>query len=428
MRKPALDAFLGNILFVFAGSTLANILNLLCQLFIAHALPTREFSLCNSLLAVFVIASAPLAVLQLAAAKFSAEYNGRGDHARAARFIAGFLTHIAAGAGITLAVFLPAAASLARFLHLPSASYGFMLVFLVASAWLLPACAGALQGLELFKWSSAATSAGGIIKLLLVAAFVLRGYGVFGVLAAMVLANLCVIALFLIPLRAYLKTPPAPEHIRRLSFKPAAAYFFPLALAQFSFMSLVSYDMIAATRVFSRDAAGSYALAQMAGKIFLFLPGAVSIVMFPRVSSMNACAQDTRCILTRSLLYTLGLCAAAACVYNLFPVIVMKALTGKVDYLALTIGRLCAFSMSCWALVNILTAYFLSLRDLRFLWFLCAGALVQAGCFHIFRSSVLHIQYVMCAVSVIMLVIHLILAYNKRRTGRIITVTSVYSK
>jgi len=83
-KKP--DSFIQNILIVFIGSTLVNILNLLFQLLIAHQLTPIDFAAFNSLLAILVMLSSPLMTLQAQYANLPPEYIASGQMHKVTHF------------------------------------------------------------------------------------------------------------------------------------------------------------------------------------------------------------------------------------------------------------------------------------------------------------------------------------------------------
>ena len=159
---------------------------------------------------------------------------------------------------------------------------------------------------------------------------------------------------------------------------------------------LVSFDMVLVKYYFLPEESGLYALAQMAGKIFLFLPAAICIVMFPKTAGLKAKNLDTTATLKRSLLYAAILCILASLAYNLFPGFTLKILTGKVFPESIILGRLFSISMSFFTLLFILITYFISLKDLRFLKYLVFFTLLQFLAIGLFHKSLIQVQLILC--------------------------------
>lgn len=199
-----------------------------------------------------------------------------------------------------------------------------------------------------------------------------------------------------------------------MDFKRIFVYLFPVAVSSFCFIMLVSFDMVLVKLFFSSEEAGFYSLAQMLGKIFLFLPAAISIVLLPRASGLHASNSDTRPALKKSIAYTLALCAIAVGGYNLFPALVLKVISGKALAESILLGRFFSVSMTFFMLISILTTYFLSIEDLRFIKYLVFFTLLQLLGIFVFHKSLIQVQLVMCVNAALLFIIHMYLAVFKK--------------
>lgn len=393
-----IDSFARNILVVFAGTTLLNVFNLLYQLIIAHKLPADEFAAFNSLIAVFMIIAAPLNTLQLAVTKYVSEFHARGQADQLKQWLSGLITRNTLWASGSFFVFTAISLFALRALKITDPVSGYLLALLLASIWFLPVVTGAVQGLELFGWFSSVSLGTGAVKLLLTAVFIGLGYSVAGALGALLAANTAAIVICAIPLRRYLSL----RFTRSFQYRPLLRYLLPVALSYCCFMVLVSGDMIVVRYFFSTEESGFYSLAQIIGKIFLFLPGAVSMVMFPRTSALQAQKKDTLSTLKRSMGYVAWLCCAAALVYNLFPAFIFKVVAGKIYPESILLGRVFGVSMGFYTLSYLLISYYLSVNDFRFVRFLAAGTLIQSAALIVFHESLLEVQLICCANAVLL--------------------------
>ncbi len=405
-----IDAFLKNIIIVFSGNFIVNFLNLLFQLLIAHKLSPSDFAAFNSLLSIFMLVIIPLSTLQLVVAKYSAEYKARGQPAKLKFLLSDFTKKGAILAGIFLIFFWFVSGYILKALKIHSAASGYIFAALIAISCLIPVCLGAAQGLELFSRLSFALVITGILKLTAAFVLIVLGHRIAGALSALFISNLINIFIFYFFLKGFISLRAAKEDI---NYKEVLGYIFPAALSSFCFIALVNMDMILVKYFFASQEAGLYSLSQMVGKIFLFLPGAISIVMFPRVSGLNAGNLDTTHTLKRSLLYALALCVIACLVYNLFPAFVLKILTGKAFAESIVLGRFFSFSMSLFSLLFLLIHYFLSIKDLRFIKYLVLSALLQFAGVILFHKSLFQVQAVLCINAGFIFVIFLFLSAKK---------------
>jgi O-antigen/teichoic acid export membrane protein len=172
--------------------------------------------------------------------------------------------------------------------------------------------------------------------------------------------------------------------------------------------------MILVKLFFSSEEAGFYSLAQMLGKIFLFLPAAISIVMLPRASGLHDQKADTTSTLKRSMFYSLALCLIALIGYNLFPGLVLNILSGKALPESILLGRFFSVSMTFFVFLYILTTYFISIEDLRFIKYLAFFTFLQFLGIFVFHKSLIQVQLVMCVNAAILFIIHMYLAFFKK--------------
>lgn len=405
-----IDTFTRNIIIVFTGTTLVNLFNLLYQLLIAHRLSPADFAAFNSLLSIFMLISSPLGTLQMAVAKYCAEFNAQNQIGRIKFLLFDLIGKTSLFAIFTFLFFWFILGYIMNVLRIPLVSCAYILALLLAFSWLTPVFSGAVQGLEFFGWLAFGSVLSGAFKLALAFAFVLLGYNVAGALGALLISTLIGLVILYFPLGRFISRKVAKEGI---NYKDIITYLFPIAISYFSFIALISFDMVLVKYFFSAQDSGIYSLAQMVGKIFLFLPGAVSIVMFPRTSGLKAKNMDTVLTLKRSLLYVLGLCVFAILLYNFFPNLVLKILTGKAYPESVLLGRLFSVSMSFFALLFILISYFLSIKDLRFIKHLVLFTGLQVLAIILFHRSLMQITLVLCVNAILLFLIHLILAYKK---------------
>ncbi len=274
-------------------------------------------------------------------------------------------------------------------------------------SWILPVFYGVMQGLELFKWLIFAGIAGGILKLTFAFVFLYLGFNITGALLAFLLSILAMLLFAFIPLRKMVNFKIINDCI---NLNHVFMYLLPVMLSNFCYLNMVSFDMVLVKYFFSSGDSGIYALSQMLGKIFLFLPGAISIVMFPRVSYLNARNSDTSSTLKQSLIYGLVLSLIGIFVYNLFPGFILKILTGKASAEAIALGRIFSISMSFFALLYIFISYFLSLKDFRFIKYLVIFTGLQIIEILIFHSTIFQVQFLITLNAIILFVIYLVLS------------------
>ena len=106
----------------------------------------------------------------------------------------------------------------------------------------------------------------------------------------------------------YIKKPGEPAE------SGAWRFTVPVTIGVLCYTILTNIDVILAAIFFDKSTANYYTAASMLVKVILFLPGAISGVMFPKVSRAYAQKEDTSKILYRSILFTLLLSITVALV------------------------------------------------------------------------------------------------------------------
>lgn len=402
-----ISVFNRNILFVFLGTSLTNVFNLLYQLLIAHRLSPPDFAAFNSLLSIFMLVSSPLSTLHTTIVKYTSELNAQEQAEKVRFLLSRILRKALILSFITFFIFYFASSFIMKELKIPSISAVYILSILLALSWVIPVFSGGLQGLELFKWLMSSSVISGAIKLLFAFVFIFLGFNIAGALGALLISILIGIAISFFPLKNFLFSKAISG---KINLKEIFFYLFPVAISSFCFIALVSFDMVMVKYYFLPRDSGTYSLAQMVGKIFLFLPGAITIVMFPKVSGLDAKKMDTTQTLRESILYASILSLAAVLFYNIFPSFVLKTLTGKVFPESIILGRLFSISMSFFTLVYIFINYFLSKKDLRFIKYLFLSVILQFSAIAFFHKNLIQIQLILCTNALLLLINQLVLS------------------
>jgi O-antigen/teichoic acid export membrane protein len=173
-----------------------------------------------------------------------------------------------------------------------------------------------------------------------------------------------------------------------------------------SITSLTTTDVIVAKAVFSDHDAGLYGSASLIGRVILYLPAAIVLVLLPKVAARQAAGRESRDVLTKSLLVTGGFCAVATLVYTLAPKLLVFVAFGSSFEDAAGLLWMFAVAMSGFALLNVLLAYHLGRGESRLSLLLFAGAVAQILLFVAFHGSPEQLLVVDIAVAFVLLVAH----------------------
>jgi len=403
-----LDNFSKNVMVVFMGMAIFNFLNLVYQLMIAHKLSAADFATFNALLAVFTVIATPLGAFHASVTKFTSEFIVQKKMGKVKELIVNLGRISAILVIVTFILFYFASFSLIGRFKINSSYLGLVLASLIAISWISPVISGYAQGLELFKLITLVSVISGITKLFFGYWFIYFGFNITGALSGILISSLISLVVLFFPLKKYF---PANAVQEKVNLKEVFMYQLPVAVSLFCFAYLVNFDMVLVKYYFSPADSGVYALGAMVGKVFLFLPVAITFVMFPKISGLKAQKMCTKAVLRRSIIYTVLLCFLAGLSYNIFPIFTLKVLSGKTNPDSLLLGRFFSFSMSFFTLFFLFINYFLSLKDLRFLKYLVIFTLLQFLGIVLFHKSLLQVQIVLCINSVFLVLVSIWLAF-----------------
>lgn len=353
------------------ASFVASTLNLVYQLAMVRLLGAQDFPQLSAILSLLVIISVPATSFTTMVAKFASNFHAQKKEEDIKFLFSRLFFHSLIAAFIFFAVLNIFRVQFKNYLHLNSLTPIFIFSCLVFLNFILPMLTGCLQGLKKFGWMSIGALVNGLSRLVFAALFVWLGWGLTGALNGFLISLILTIVVSLFAIRKYLSV----NTKARFDLRPIYKYIIPVAGTYLCFMSLTNIDMVLVQHYFVNSE--FYAVAQIIGKIVLFLPGAIAIVMFPHVSGSHAKGEEHLHIFQKSLKYTAILCVVAVMGFNLMPNFILKVLTGKFGPEYVSLSRLFSITMAFFALNQLMFLYQLSINNFSFLKSLIALTLLQ---------------------------------------------------
>lgn len=297
----------------------ANLLLYLFQVMVGRRLAPPEFGEFAALFGIVYLAGAASNAVQAWVARTVAA-SGDGE---VRLLVAGVIRRsllVAAGAVALGSLLVPAAGP---FLHLDDhqalAPVGAVLVL----AMLAPVTQGAFLGEQRFSWYSTSLVGGAAVRLLAGWAALSLGLGATGALWA-VAAGLG--ACFVVGV-AVIRPGPATSRVD--VGKATQGLLLPTLLAFLAISVPASADVLAVRHLFSAHDAGLYGGVALMGRIVLFLPLAVSLVLFPRVAREVSEGGSGRRHLVAGLVITSLLSGGAAFIFVVAPRAALDAMLGS---------------------------------------------------------------------------------------------------
>lgn len=407
---------------MFAGISLFNLFNLLFHFFMIRNLAPVDYGQLNTLMALFMLITVPANTVQTTITRFVSVFQAKTQCQQIRGFLKHFLLVMAAVALFFFIMMAVGSSLLSSFLQISSPGVILLTGVVLFFAMITPIPWGGLQGLQKFGLLAFNLILNGGLKLFVGILLVAVGWGVLGAMGAIAIAYIVTTFLSLMLVEVSMKKEertalpqinPIEENPSSLS--EAYRYFLPVAITLLCFMILTQIDLILVKHLFTPVEAGYYSIAQMVGKVILFLPLPVIMVMFPKVSLLHAQGKRAFPVLIHSLMVAGAFCIMGIFISHLFPDRITQMLTGKTYPECNPLIRLFSINMTLFSLTYILLYYHLATHRNLFLYPLVFLTLLQIAVLVLFHETMIEVLTIVGAVAFGLTVINLYLAYQSER-------------
>jgi len=285
---------------LIVASTIGNIFSYLYLLFASRSMGTESYGKFGSLFGIFYIFSLMGDALRITIASRVASLKGTTGNANSVKSVLKPLSILLVIGLLIILAIMVNSGHIAAFFHLSNSGPVLVLGLSLIPTFFLFIILGILQGLQLFGWlASTGYLIPQVVKLLLGILFVYVGWGLDGIIAALFASNLIAIVVGIFPLIK--KLGPARKDTGHNDSSSFLNLVIPLALIGVVISIPTSVDVMLVTHFFNAYDAGLYNAATTMGKIVLFSPIAVSLVMLPLVSEKHSQGKRTANIMKLSL-------------------------------------------------------------------------------------------------------------------------------
>lgn len=413
---------------MFIGISLFNLFNLLYHFFMVRHLAPADYGQLNALMALFMLITVPANTVQTTITRFVSVFQAKSQHRQTRDFLKHFLLVMVAVALFFFLAIALGSSLLSSFLQISSRGIILLTGVILFFAMIAPIPWGGLQGLQKFGLLAFNLILNGGLKLLVGILLVAGGWGVLGAMGSIAIAYFVTTFLSLILMGFSMRKEGEEAHPQAhpilddsSSLSEAYRYFFPVGMTLLCFMILTQIDLILVKHLFTPMEAGYYSIAQMVGKMILFLPLPVVMVMFPKVSLLDAQKKETFPVLIRSLMVAGAFCVMGILISHLFPDRITQMLTGKVYPECGPLIRVFSINMTFFSLNFILLYYHLATRRNIFLYPLSLLTVIQVGAIALFHETMIQILFIVGLLAFCLLGINFYLAYRpnsgKKREG-----------
>jgi len=418
LKKIIKDDLIKHTAVVFIGTSVVGVFNLIYQLISVRLLTPSDYGTFNALISLIMFASMAVSPLGPAFVRFFTEYITKKDYGTLKSVSKELIKRIAILSVLLLLLFILFSRLLAGFFKTES-SYIVICGIAIGVSLLSLIFPALFQSFQKFKIYSLISIISSFAKLVVGATLMYLGWSVWGGLSGYLTAPFIILIISLsIIFRVYRKNISKVKSSKTISLVPIYKYFFPVAAVMFSFTVLTNIDVILVKHFFSPSNAGYYSIAQIVGKIFLFLPSALAIVIYPKSTAAYVNNSHSHKILYKSLLLASILCSIGIIVCFLFPGLVLSVLTSKANPVSIRLVGLFSLAMTFYALVWIIINYSLAVHNLKIVLPLLFMAVSELLVIYNYHPSLTAILYILLFFSIASFLISIyIVRFRERSIG-----------
>ncbi|ACX72264.1 polysaccharide biosynthesis protein [Methanocaldococcus vulcanius M7] len=388
----------GIIMIFFSLST--AFFNYLYQLFMGRLLIPEEYGILFSLINIFYIFSVLSATVQTTVTKYSSQLKAKNQFSKISYFWRYALKKSFIFGLITTILFFIITPLLSNYLHFPSQMPALILFSSILFAYAMPTNQGILRGLQRFIPLGITQTLWSFLKFILGVLLVYFGFGVSGALVPFLIANIIIFLISFYFLKDLIKINPEPFRITNL-YK----YSTLTLLALLTYTTSFSIDTILAKHYLTDFLAGIYSSVSVLGKIILFAPGGIAVVLFPKASELKEKGLNHFNLFIKALILTIVLTIPALLLFKLFPELTIKIIFGEKYLKAIPYLFRYSLAMFFFAISGLMMNYLLSLGITRVAYALTFSLAIEILGIIIFHQNINQIVDIVLLSSIMSLIV-----------------------
>jgi len=361
----------------FIGGIIANFLNYLYRILMGRMLGPEMFGELVPLISLALILAVPASPVQVAAAKFSADFEASGARDKLKNLF-GYLNKVFFLIAFSLTTLIIVFARPVQiFLKLSSISYVYFLAAIVGLTFLISPPRGILQGQKKFSQLTLSVLVESASRVILGILFVVVGFKVSGALGAF-LCSLFLGYLFALYLsrRSDNLTSANPKDIP-FKIREIWRYIFYSFFAFLLLNILINLDKILVKHYFSDFQSGIYSAFSSLGQISFLAVSLLAGIMFPLVVSQVKKREDYFFSLKKILIISFLLIIIISLFLFAFAKGLISVFFGEAYFAAAGSLGFYGLAMSLVGLIFLLSYFFMALDKFNFLFILGGGSLLE---------------------------------------------------
>ena len=304
------------------------------------------------------------------------------------------------------------------FLNMQSSLPLIILGAIIIEGSLASVMSGVILGMGRFKALGFNSILGTILKLALGIFFVYMGFKSFGAVIGIMLSVLIAYLTLFLSIKDILKLKSTGDIDSTIDIKNFYKSTIMILISTVLVTIISYFDIVLVKHFFSPEDAGYFAAASQIGRIILFFPGAIGIVIFPRFTEKFEKNERIMGTFLKSFLVLLAVSVIFLTGYYFFPELITKLMYATVYWDSSKLIFLYGLFMTLIGFINLQIFYFISIKNYWYLIHLFIVFIIEIILIYYYNDLILNILFIEILASFFIFFINIIMMLilsNRRR-------------
>ncbi|MCL5985038.1 MAG: oligosaccharide flippase family protein [Actinobacteria bacterium] len=397
-------------LIMFSSTMVVNIINYIYNLLVGRFLGPSDYGVFVSLLSFTMIFAGISGTVQIVITRYAAILKYENSQRTLYRYFIRAIQIFSVVGLFVFILFFISTPYIKKFLNIDVSAPVYVVGMLLGVSFIAPIARGMLQGIQDYKALSINVILDSFLRLVFGLSLIFLGLKVSGAIGSQVISA---IVAFSVSIYFILRLKSLDEGTYRIPRVSIYRYTFLTLYTMSCFLLLTNLDVVLVKHFFDPHTAGIYSSAVTIGRIILYFPGAMAIVLFPKTSELQTLSKKSVKILAKALLIVFVLCLIINVIYFVAPDLLVRIMFGKAFFESVPYIGYYGIAMTFYSLLNITVLFLLSLNFYSLIPVLTITSLLELILLNYYHKNLLEVIYILILVSLSSLVtLILIIVFN----------------
>jgi O-antigen/teichoic acid export membrane protein len=403
-------------LIMFSSTMIVNVINYIYNILVGRLLGPSDYGVFVSLLSFTMIFAGISGTVQIVITRYAAILKYENSQRTLYRYFIRAIQIFSVVGLFVFILFFVSTPYIKKFLNIDVSAPVYVVGMLLGVSFIAPIARGMLQGIQDYKALSINVILDSFLRLVFGLSLIFLGLKVSGAIGSQVISA---IVAFSVSIYFILRLKSLDEGTYRIPRASIYKYTFLTLYTISCFLLLTNLDVVLVKHFFDPHTAGIYSSAVTIGKIILYFPGAMAIVLFPKTSELQTLSKKSVKILAKALLIVFVLCLIINVIYFVAPDLLVRIMFGEAFFEGVPYIGYYGIAMTFYSLLNITVLFLLSLNFYSLIPVLTITSLLELILLNYYHKNLLEVIYILILVSLSSLVaLILIIVFNLLKNAK----------